>query len=111
MIHMFYRYELYIGDEYQGCISDNMESKMKNEPLMEANAIVDSVKVPTEKKESETTESWLTEDGMARYKESIDKLCDIYERQGLYICKCRTMDTLPTDNVLAITKYYVTIRK
>ncbi len=100
---MFIRYELYVGDERQGCgIFQGMSELNLDDDISDSYTKVfdEFLLVPVDIYSVYHTESWFTEAGEKKFKDAIDKIITLYDDQGLFEVRRIVTDSFNLDDIV-----------
>ena len=96
---MYYRYELWIGDEFQEVgflqgLDDTGRPSWRTEELLSA---FDGVLPlpPRDIFKLGRTRSYFTEEGQASFADAIEDIIDAYEEDGLFEVECLKLEDIP----------------
>lgn len=99
---MYYRYELWICDEFQevGFLQGLDDTGLPPWRADELVAAFGELPIPEDVFGQFRTQSWFTEEGRARFGPAIDAVCDAYEQDGLFDVELLECDELPEDDIV-----------
>lgn len=94
---MYYRYELWVGDEFQEVgflqgLDDTGLPPWRTEELVSA---FDELPLPQDIFRQGRTKSYFTEEGRSYFAEAIDDVIAAYEEDGLFDVECLELEEIP----------------